>query len=237
MKNELCITLDMDWAPDFVINQVAELLIEKKVKCTWFATHMSKEVLELVKNPLFEIGIHPNFLSNSTHGNNPREILSHMKELFPTAKSIRTHSLFQSTPVLKIFHQFGLENDSSILLENTSNISPHYSNFFKLYRFPYFWEDDVSMIEKYDWTNKNLFSDFSGLRIFNFHPIHIYLNSHNMENYNKIKSDIGLPNIGINDIKKFINNNNGTKTFFKNLIDFIKDKKTYTINDLQNEFF
>ena len=36
--------------------------------------------------------------------------------------------------------------------------------------------------------------------------------------------------------KGVLNLANRHEDFFKNLIDFVKDKKTYTINDLQNEF-
>jgi len=35
----LVITLDCDWAPDFVIKYVAGILTERKVKATWFITN------------------------------------------------------------------------------------------------------------------------------------------------------------------------------------------------------
>lgn len=234
MRNEVCITLDMDWAPDFVINHVAEILIRKKIKATWFATHMSKAVLELVKNPLFEVGLHPNFLPNSTQGTNPEEILRNLKSAFPTAKSIRTHSLLQSSPLLMLFHKFGIENDVSLLLERTKDITPHYSPYFHLYRFPFFWEDDLAMSYN-NWEVSPLIN-IPGMKIFNFHPIHIYLNSKNMENYNKLKTQFGNDS-NYQKFEKFINNeSDGVGMFFASLTDYLVNKKSATIIDLQQEF-
>lgn len=36
------ITLDIDWAPDFVIDAVAEQLVQAGVWATWFVTHAGK---------------------------------------------------------------------------------------------------------------------------------------------------------------------------------------------------
>lgn len=234
MRNEICITLDVDWAPDFVIDYVAKILIRKKIKATWFATHMSKDVLELVKNPLFEVGLHPNFLSNSTQGTNPEEILENLKSLFPTAKSIKTHCLLQSSSLLMLFHKFGIENDVSLLLERTKNIAPHYSPYFHLYRFPFFWEDDVAMSYN-NWEVEQLIN-IPGMKIFNFHPIHIYLNSKNMENYNKLKTSFGK-DLNFQNLENFINNeHDGAGMFFVSLTNYLVGKKSTTIIDLQREF-
>ena len=60
------LTFDTDWAPDYTIDYVSEKLEKAKIKSTWFITHDSPAIQRLVNNPLFEVGIHPNFLSNST---------------------------------------------------------------------------------------------------------------------------------------------------------------------------
>ena len=91
----MVITLDCDWAPDFVIKYVAGILTERKVKATWFITNDFPFLDELKKNPLYEIGIHPNFAQKSTQGQNPDSILTNLKSLVPESKSLRTHSLIQ----------------------------------------------------------------------------------------------------------------------------------------------
>ena len=81
MKHQIVITLDIDWAPDFMINFVKDILVENNVKETWFVTHNSNYLKELGKNKLFELGIHPNFANTSTQGNSIEEILSYLKKL------------------------------------------------------------------------------------------------------------------------------------------------------------
>ena len=177
------ITLDVDWAPDFVLDEVSKIFIKKNVKTTWFVTHDSAIIQKLRKNTLFEIGIHPNFKENSTQGKNPENILKNLKNIDPEAKSLRTHSLIQSSQLLSIYHKFGIENDVSLFLENTSDIKPHYSKYFKLFRYPFLWEDDVAMFSGL--SNEHIPKKIknSGMKIFNFHPIHVYLNSKTMKNY------------------------------------------------------
>jgi len=49
------ITLDCDWAPDFVLEYVADILTKNKVKATWFITNKSPFLSELesMKNGVF----------------------------------------------------------------------------------------------------------------------------------------------------------------------------------------
>ena len=70
----ILIRLDIDWAPDFIIKKVDEMLTEKNVKATWFVTHKSAYLKTLSKNRNYELGIHPNFMSDSTQGNSIEEI-------------------------------------------------------------------------------------------------------------------------------------------------------------------
>jgi peptidoglycan/xylan/chitin deacetylase (PgdA/CDA1 family) len=68
-ENRVCVTLDVDWASDAMIDQTARILLEHEVPATWFITHASAAVDRLRDHPeLFELGIHPNFLPGSTHG-------------------------------------------------------------------------------------------------------------------------------------------------------------------------
>ena len=237
MEQQVLITLDIDWAPDFMINFVKDILIENNVKATWFITHNSNYVKELEKIDFFELGIHPNFSSNSTQGNNVGEILSNLKKIVPTAKSVRTHGLYQSTRILEQFHKYRLENDVSLFIPD-SNITPHYLKFAKLYRFPYFWEDDINMIEDKIWSLPQSLFQENGLKIFNFHPLHIYFNFHNIEQYENFKIKNGYDFSDKSNVDAFINrNNNGVQTFFRDLVSSLSDKQSYTIQELKGNFF
>lgn len=35
----MVITLDCDWAPDFILQKIADILSSKKIKTTWFITN------------------------------------------------------------------------------------------------------------------------------------------------------------------------------------------------------
>ena len=126
MINKYCLTIDLDWAPDFAINYMMNILLLKRIKCTWFITHKSEAVEELMTHGnFFEFGIHPNFFPESTHGNNPNDVMKHMMEIVPNAKIVRTHVLLQSGRHLKLMvNDYGIEIDSSILLREVSNIEP-----------------------------------------------------------------------------------------------------------------
>ncbi len=90
----ILITLDIDWASDFTIKKVDEILKEKNIKATWFVTHKSAYLKNLSKNRNYELGIHPNFLSNTTQGKTPKEILKKRtlkpRESPPLSRQIKT---------------------------------------------------------------------------------------------------------------------------------------------------
>ena len=49
--NAPVLTLDVDWAPDWVIDEVSAILVEKRVRATWFVTHGSPAIERLKDYP------------------------------------------------------------------------------------------------------------------------------------------------------------------------------------------
>jgi hypothetical protein len=238
MINEPVITLDVDWAPDFVLEHVANILTKKKIKATWFVTHDTPIWKKLEKNNLFELGWHPNFSENSSQGKNPDSVLTYLKNIIPNAKSIRTHSLVQSTHLLLKFHEYGIKNDVSLHLEKSPNLIPHHSKFLNLHRFPFFWGDGNEMIEsKSNWSMNNPHYRVNGLKIFYFHPIHIFLNSKNWINYNHLKSDFNLSELTYENSQNYVNLDQGTGTLFDEITTFLENKQSFTIEDLNKIYF
>ena len=127
MMNDYVLTIDVDWAPDWAIAEVADILIENNVKATWFITHDSQELKRLFDyTDLFEIGLHPNFDESSTQGKTPEEIMNYLQKIAPHANSVRTHGLVQSSQLLKMMREkFNIIYDVSLLLPDTPNIIPH----------------------------------------------------------------------------------------------------------------
>jgi len=241
MLNEFILSFDLDWAPDFVIDAVSETLLKRKIKSTWFVTHDSPAVRRLFEHErVHEIGIHPNFLSNSTHGKNEREIMNKITKLFPKSKIIRTHALFQSTLLLKNFvKDYGIKIDVSLFLPETSNLQPHTIHFDhnkELIRVPFFWEDDIEMNNpSKSWKIKHPKYHVAGLKIFNLHPIHIFLNSSNPKGYQNLKLQKPIYSLQENEVRSQINKDKpGVKDLFNELCDFIstEQKYSYTISEI-----
>ena len=192
---EFAITLDIDWAPDFVIDAVADRLRRSGTRATWLVTHASPAIERLRgETELFELGLHPNFQSGSSHGDTPEAVLGHCLALVPDAKCLRTHGLVQSTALLEIIMQrTPIEIDLSLYCDRLAHLSP-FSYWWKgkrLCRAPFFWEDDVEM-ERPDplWSPDALLKN-PGLKIFNFHPVHVYLNGASPEPYRTAKARAG----------------------------------------------
>lgn len=191
----VAITLDIDWVPDGVIDAVAARLIAAGVRATWFVTHASAAVDRLRAHPaLFELGIHPNFLAGSTHGTTPTDILHHCMALVPDARVMRTHSLVQSTPLLEC-----VARETPIAVDVSLHVPLHRGlhaitqplDSRPLQRLPFWWEDDYEMYRRPpEWDLvPRLEQGGDGLRILNFHPIHVFLNSASLQAYGNVKRE------------------------------------------------
>lgn len=216
------ITFDIDWAPDFTINYCLQILKKKNIKATFFATHRTDLLKEISKDG-HEVGIHPNFEKNSSHGKSVEEIIEYCLELAPNAKLIRTHGLIQSTRLLvKIFKDFPqMKIDISTLTFGFPTV--------KLFKLPYDgliinrlnynWEDDLEFDNKsFNWKKSKLFGKFN---ILNFHPVHVYLNSKNKKNYSNLLKELNKKKLYLAKkeiFDKHINHDEGAKDFLLSVI-------------------
>ncbi len=219
------IVFDVDWAPDFVIDYTASLLIKHEIKATWFITHPSPAVERLKSFPeLFELGIHPNFLENSTQGKSQKEVIEYCMSIVPQAVSMRTHAYYQSSLMFAdISKHTHVTNDASIFMPLTPGLRPsrYYIGERYMNRIPVFWEDDNEM-KKPDkaWSFNNELLIESGLKIFAFHPIHIFLNISSFCEYENLKSRFhAISNLSIKELNGFINTNcTGTRSCLESLL-------------------
>jgi hypothetical protein len=233
---EILITLDIDWVPDWIIEDVAIRLREAGVKSTWFATHQCRAIDQLVQDPLFEVGLHPNFLSGSSHGKTPDQVLSTMRRWFPTARAVRTHSLFQSEPLLELMvNRHKLDIDCSIHLPQVANITPHQLRFTEdgreLIRIPHVFQDNMYMMRKDAWDASLDWIKTPGLKVFNFHPIHIVLNSVDFKPYTILKNQKDLAEVTRDDFEFIDRDKRGTGDFFDMILGLAASQPTRTISE------
>jgi hypothetical protein len=235
---DLVLTIDIDWAPDFMIEHVANILIKRQVKATWFVTHLSPALSLLRAHPqFFELGPHPNFLPKSTHGTTPDEVLKHCLALVPEARSMRTHSLMQSTPLLnQVITSTPIIRDSSIFLPHMEGIQPlsYWWQGKEMLRLPIFWEDDLEM-ERPDgcWTLEAFKRFGEGLKILDFHVIHVYMNARDMARYQKLKEQSPVNQLKPEDVKPGSMQQPGSGSLFLEIADYLaKNKNSVWLTDL-----
>ena len=212
--------MDIDWAPEQVIQDALSLFEKYNVKCTLFSTHKSKVIKES-NRALFEISIHPNFnlLLDGNSSTDAEGIVKNLLNIYPEAKGIRSHSLTQSTILLSLFKSIGMEYDCNSLFPYNWNIYP-YKTFTGLTIIPFNWEDDVHFLYKksFDIDFNEIFNPSKNY-LFNFHPIHIYLNTDSELTYLNTKKYYHDPI----ELKKRMNTrNHGTRDFLINLLNFVR---------------
>lgn len=222
MNKEFILTFDIDWAPDYVLEDCLKLLAATTRKGTFFATHATKLNQKIIDNG-HNLGIHPNFLPNSSHGDDVISIVENCFTFAPNSWCIRTHALFQSSPLLhKIFKTFPqLSLDVSLLMHRSPHA--HKCNWefegVSFERLLYNWEDDAEFSSYQANAMPNLF--YGRLTVFDFHPIHIYLNSSDGSEYRRLKKETnGAPLYDVDEatLKKFINVGIGTRTYFEHIL-------------------
>ena len=244
--NNYSLTFDVDWAPDFIIESVAEMLLANSIKCTWFVTNLSPAIEKLfVHSELFEFGLHPNFLPGSSHGNTEKDVMNYLKNILPGAHIVRTHALVQSSHLLRMMLlEYEITIDVSLFLRETPHIVPHYMHFDcssrRLLRIPYFWEDNDEMFNPAkSWDIHNSKYHVDGLKIFNFHPMYVCLNSDTIDNYEKLKSLRPLQTLDGKTVDQYVNRDGkGSGTFLQDFITYIRENNItlYKITELKTIF-
>ena len=233
------LTLDIDWAPDFVIDSVAEILIRAGVRATWFVTHDSPGVNRLRHHAdLFELGLHPNFMVGSSHGATADQVLQHCAALVPDATCMRTHGLVQSTNLLAqtVRVLSGLQTDLSIFLPRARNAEAHELPIGgrQILRLPYIWEDDVEMTRADPWWSFECFTSVSGLAIFDFHPIHVYMNAQTFGPYEQLKNaETSIATARPDDVPVAAEDGPGPGFLFRNIVNvLVAAGRSYCVRDV-----
>ena len=221
-RPDVAITIDVDWAPDFMILELAAVLRQAAVPATWMITHSSSALDDLRASPeLFEIGIHPNFLPGSSHGRDVREVLAHCFDLVPEAVSVRTHGLVQSTEVLAALSASPLQVDASLFVPHARDVEPvtYWWRGERLVRVPYVWEDDFEFERPHGtWTPDELLAG-GGLKVFDFHPVHVHLNSSRLSTYAALRARVPhVPECRPADTGDLVEPGPGTGTMFRDLV-------------------
>ena len=210
------LTFDVDWAHDEIIEDCFNLVSSYAVPSTWFVTHKFCLLGVLTDDKNVEIGIHPNF-NNMLFGETNKtsfEIIHEILSIVPDSKSIRSHSLTQSERLIDLFKEFGFSHVSNFFIPHTVEMGaiPFYL-WDDMIIVPHIWQDNVSMKMDLGFPMKERL--MSGFKVFNFHPIHVFLNTVSLELYEKTRPIHNNPK----ELIKFRHNGEGVRSQLINLLE------------------
>ncbi|WP_404431837.1 hypothetical protein LG299_15515 [Microbacterium lacus] len=227
--HEAFITIDVDWAPDWAMRRLLNDLLEAELRSTWFITHETPVLDELrARRDLVELGVHPNFQPGSSHGATPSAVLAECMRIVPEARTMRTHCLVQSTPILQtVVDESPLVLDASVYIRDLTSVRVSELPLDRgrsLARVPYVWEDDLEFFARDPHWDAVSFlagrSDRDELTVMDLHPIHYVLNSADVKPYQALKAAVGDTRM-VDEVQagEFANKGAGTASFVASLRD------------------
>lgn len=234
MKNSIYVfTTDIDFAPEWAIEETITFFKNRDVPLTPFITHPSEVIIKEYgsKDKQRYVGLHPWFRSN-VHGATGREVIECVKTLWPIARAIRGHGFFTKSKFEYIYSKIGIKYDSTLCLFLQPYCTPLRSCY-GLVKFPVWWEDDVAMDVRPPFTMDTVISELAipGLKIINVHPLYFALNLANSEiaeirlyhmDDTKLWVKTKTVHIDQNRWQDYIFNGDGVQTFITQLIAYLK---------------
>jgi hypothetical protein len=235
----LCITSDIDWASPACTQDFIELLGGYGITPTLFATHDCPVVRDFHAKHPHDVGVHPNFRANSTHGSDWQSVIDHVFDLFPSAKTFRSHAYYDSTDILREMLRRGVTYDSNLCLYLQPNIVPLQLGIPGMTRFPVFWEEDCHWQRSdSEWEFRDFAEAFTspGLKIINVHPFMIATNAPSEESYAKTTKHITTATP--KELDDLRHRGAGSRTFLVELIEFALSQGLpfYTLHQLNEKF-
>ena len=213
MKKKLYLTFDIDWLGDEYLSVTLDLLKKYDLKATFFATHDSQLLHEL-DSRCFEIALHPNF--DKGNGKYDLSVLQRLKEIYPQAIGTRSHTLFFSSRILSALNDCSIRYESNIFLLDHLGLHPTKRSD-SVVSLPFNWSDDKH-VELGREFNCTVLPDLNqdGLNIFNFHPVHIFLNTRVQANY-----ELAKPFFNKSRFTEYVNEEHGIQNLFIELCEKI----------------
>jgi hypothetical protein len=224
------VTIDIDWADDTVLSDTVRIVEEADIEATWFVTHYTELISRLRENPKFELGIHPNFNflldGDPRNGGDVKRVIEKLLDIVPEAKSLRSHSLLTSTKLLQLMPQYGLTHESNIYMPPAScdDLRP-FRIWNELVRVPHSFEDDLYLLAssncdaaECETISKYIANEFvkkNGFKVLDFHPIHVFLNTENLDRYERTRDIHRNPD----ELIKHRYDGDGTRTALEKLLE------------------
>ncbi len=177
------ITIDLDWAPKDAIEHTLEMLCQEKIQATIFTTDMSRSF----SYENHEVALHP----SSSNNTSIFESFDQLSHVYTSAQGVRSHSLETSGKFQSYLAQKKIRYTSNYLHFLQPNIRPLQMPF-SLWELPIFYSDATALRFRDShgiWEGALSLLSVPGLKVFCFHPIHIFINTFNFNHYESAKCD------------------------------------------------
>lgn len=204
------ITFDTDWANDDKIDICLDFLKEHNARGTFFITNNCEKSIKRMRDEGHELAIHPNLRDNlkgsSVHF---AKVIDDLLAFVPDAKGVRFHSLAYGNDVLEYCASAGLLYDSSIYCPH---IIPPYKDYCNIKRIHFHWADSHALLESKDLYSESK-KELSENCVLIFHPVHIYINTRTISDYELYKIRKDPPYVAAESQTKY-----GVRDFFLNTL-------------------
>lgn len=225
-KHKIFLTFDMEWSNDNILEYLLNYIDRYSLKATVFVTHKTQLLERMKKNPNIELGIHPNYNflleGDFRYGRNFDEVTSYYYNLVENPISVRSHSMTQNSRIVQNFSQYGLIYDCNHFIPIDSGIELKPWKYWneKMIKIPYIWEDDIHLSKSKKVKASDLLS-YDGLKVLDFHPLQIFINTHKIENYYKV--------LKTKEYKKNVNQvYYGIRDYLNDIITLVKENRRKT---------
>ena len=203
-----------------MIKDLLDIFRRNRIPLTVFVTHESKIIeKEYSGRRRRFVGLHPNFLKGSTHGEDYMDIISNVVNIWGDARGFRSHSFYDHNRISDEFVRRGFKYVSNLSLDLQPDIVPlrHVSG---IIRFPLFFEDYgyLSRYETFNFSELVNSLNCNGMKIFDFHPIHICMNTPSIDYYEGFKDKWNVSNW-----ESFIYDGYGARSLLIDLLSFVRE--------------
>jgi len=231
-----CFTTDIEWAPEWAIESLFALADAHDVRLTPFVTHRSAYLSRRFAGAGADsVGVHPNFLPGSTHGDSVAAVIEHVTALWPQARSFRAHCFYDETLMSRQMADRGFRYDSNLCAFLQPGLVP-LRTATQIIRFPVFWEDDLHSRFGMPWTIEAIEDELRspGLKVFNVHPPRVALNVPDEPFHEAHRSLYPKPDV---DPAREAYDGAGTRTFLEGLFAYARARAvpTVTLDELYRQ--
>jgi hypothetical protein len=232
-----CFTSDIDWASEAVTERCLSDLCAQELKLTVFVTHESRTIDRFTQKGLIQRGLHPNFLSGSSHGEGFRTVVENCLKYAPEAQGFRSHRCFDVTDVTHLLHdQYGFKYVSNLVTIMQPGIAPivHESG---LIHYPVFFEDGTHLFNKLSFNLSDYLSRFlsPGIKIISIHPMNYVINPPEIKYMRNIKDSLSRTEYALmtlGEMKKYRYMGIGIKNLLDDIILLAKKHRIMFLDDI-----